>query len=126
MGTTYSLTREPVGTAPIAAPATPISDSPGSTSLAELLVEVGSTIDALPSSRFGAVGPQIAAVTAHLVDGTHEAGADGGLFTPSRETVTTLSLRTLGRLAGRTAGHEVRIAGPRAQRIRDLIADLAA
>lgn len=125
MGTTYSLTREPVGTAPIDITA-PLSDSPGSASLAELLVEVGMTIDALPSSRIDEASPQIAAVTAHLVDGTHDAGADGGLFTPSRETVTTLSLRALGRLATRTAGREVRIAAPRAQRIRDLVADLAA
>ena len=124
MGTTYSLTRQPVGTAPI--DSTPLSDSPGSVSLAELLTEVGMSIDALPSSRIGEVSTQIAAVTAHLVDGAHEAGADGGLFTPSGETVTTLSLRTLGRLATRTAGREVRIPAPRAQRIRDLVADLAA
>jgi hypothetical protein len=124
MGTTYSLTRQPVGTAAI--DPTPLSDSPGSVSLAELLVEVGATIDALPSSRISEASPTIAAVTAHLVDGAHEAGADGGQFTPSRETVTTLSLRTLGRLATRTAGHEVRLDQARARRIRDLVADLAA
>lgn len=124
MGTTYTTTREPVGTADI--DTTPISDSPGSASLAELLAEVGMTIDALPTSRIGQVSTQIAAVAAHLVDGTHEAGADGGKFTPSRETVTTLSLRTLGRLATRTAGHEIRLAPARAQRVRDLVAELAA
>jgi len=124
MGTTYSLTREPVGTAPI--DTTTLSASPGPTSLAELLAEVGMTIDALPSSRIGEVSTQIAAVTAHLVDGAHEAGADGGAFTPSRETVTTLSLRALGRLATRTAGHEVQLAPARVQRVRDLVAELAA
>jgi len=124
MGTTYELTREPVGTAPI--DTTPRSDSPGSTSLAELLAEVGMTIDALPTSRIDEVGTQIAAITAHLVDGAHEAGADAGPFTPSRETVPTLSLRALGRLATRTAGHEVRLFPARAQRVRDLVADLAA
>jgi hypothetical protein len=124
MGTTYSPTRTPVGTAPI--DVTPFSDSPGSTSLAELLAEVGMTIDALSTSQIAQVSPQIAAVTAHLVDGAQEAGADGGVFTPSRETVTTLSLRTLGRLATRTAGHEFRLAPARAQRVRDLVAELAA
>ena len=124
MGTTYQPTRTPVGTAPI--DLTPLSDSPGSTSLAELLAEVGMTIEALPTSRIGQVSPQIAAVTAHLVDGAHEAGADGGAFTPSRETVTTLSLRALGRLATRTAGHEINLAPARVQRVRDLVAELAA
>jgi hypothetical protein len=124
MGTTYSTTRKPVGTAPI--DTAPLSDSPGSTSLAELLAEVGMTIDALPTNRIGQVSTQIAAVTAHLVDGAHEAGADGGTFIPSRETVTTVSLRTLGRLATRTAGHEVQLASARAQRVRDLVAEIAA
>jgi hypothetical protein len=124
MGTTFSLTREPVGTAPI--DTTLRSDSPGSTSLAELLAEVGLTIDALSTNRIGEVSPQIAAITAHLVDGAHEAGADGGKFTPSRETITTLSLRTLGRLATRTAGQEVSLPSARVQRVRDLVAELAA
>jgi hypothetical protein len=124
MGTTYSLTRGTVGTAPIAT--APLSASPGSTSLAELLAEVGTTIDALPTSRIGQVSAQIAAVTAHLVDGAHEAGADGGVFTPSRETVTTLSLRALGRLAARNAGHDVLLPQARVERVRDLVAELAA
>jgi hypothetical protein len=105
---------------------TPLSDAAGSASLADLLAEAGTTIDALPTTRIGQVSPQIAAVTAHLVDGAHEAGADGGVFIPSGETVTALSLRTLGRLAARTAGHEFRLAPTRAQRIRDLVAELAA
>jgi hypothetical protein len=125
MGTTYSLIREPASAMPIDT-TTSHSDSPGSASLAELLAEVGMTIDALTTNRITQVSPQIAAVTANLVDGAHEAGADGGLFTPSRETVTTLSLRALGRLATRTAGSEIRLAPARAQRVRDLVAEIAA
>ena len=125
MGITYSsTTREPVGTASIVT--TLHSDSPGSASLAELLAEVGMTIDALPTSRIGEVSPQIAAVTANLVDGAHEAGADGGVFVPHGGTGTTLSLRALGRLATRTAGHEIRLAPARAQRVRELVSELAA
>ena len=124
MGTTFSLTREPVGTASIET--APQATSPGSTSLAELLTEVGASIDALPSSRIELVSGQIAAVTAHLIDGTHEAGADGGRFTPSRESAATLSLRALGRLATRTAGQDIALNPDRVQRVRDLVAELAA
>jgi len=124
MGTTYELTREPVGTAAI--DTTLRSDSPGSTSLAELLAEVGMTIDALPTSRIDEVGTQLAAITAHLVDGAHEAGAEAASFTPSRETAPTVSQRVLGRLSTRTAGQEFQLFPTRAQRVRDLVADLAA
>jgi hypothetical protein len=123
MGITYSITREPVGTAPIP---TPLSDSTGSTSLAELLVEVGLTIEALPADRIETASAQLAAITAHLVDGAHEAGADGGLFTPSRQTISTLSLRTLGRLAARTISQDVPLQPVRVARIRTLLATLAA
>jgi len=125
MGTTYSLTREPVSTAPVDT-TTSHSDSPGSTSLAELLAEVGMTIDALPTNRITQISPQIAALTAHLVDGAHEAGAEGGVFTPARDTAAVLSLRALGRLATRTAGSEIRLASARAQRVRDLVDEIAA
>jgi hypothetical protein len=97
-----------------------------SPSLGELLAEVGMTIDALPTSRIGRVSPQIAAVAADLMDGAHEAGVDAGRFTPTGETMTTVSLRTLGRLATRTAGHEVPLTPARVQRVRDLVAELAA
>lgn len=124
MSTTYPVAHELHDVATI--DTAPLSASTGFASLADLLAEVGTAIDALPSSQVNEASTGIAAVTANLVDGAHEAGADGGLFTPSRETTTTVSLRTLGRLATRTAGREVQLAPARAQRIRDLIADLTA
>lgn len=124
MSTTYPVARELDAAAAI--DTTPARAATGSISLAELLAEVGMAIDALPSSQVNEVSPRIAVVTANLVDGAHEAGADGGLFTPSRETTSTVSLRALGRLATRTAGREVQLAPARAQQIRDLIAELAA
>ena len=123
MGTTF-ITREPVGTAPIATQPSSSSVSPGPTSLAELLAEAGLAIDALPTARIDSAAGEIAAITAHLMDGARAAGADGGEFTPSRATAGTLSLRALGRLATRTAGQDVPLDAVRADRIRGLIAAL--
>jgi hypothetical protein len=123
MGTTF-ITREPVGTAPIATQPNSTSVSPGPTSLAELLAEAGLAIDALPTTRLDAVSGQIAAITAHLMDGARAAGADGGEFTPSRTTPGLLSLRALGRLSTRTVGQDVPLDAVRADRIRGLIAAL--
>jgi hypothetical protein len=140
MSTTYII-REPVDAAPIAARSTSrLSDSPGSTSLAELLAEVGMAIEALPTTLITSRSAGIAALTAHLVDGARAASANGDVdggrgrsvsggrsgagFTPSRETPATLSLRTLGRLATRTAGHDVQLDATRATRVRTLLTEL--
>jgi hypothetical protein len=116
---TYSITQVPFG-------ATRLRESIGATSLADLLAEVGRTVDALPANVIEQSSVQLAAITAHLVDGAHQVGADGGLFTPSRDTNSTLSLRTLGRLATRTAGHDVQLDSIRVERVRSLLAELGA
>lgn len=124
MGTT--LTREPLSTASIGTPLGSVAPGTASLSLADLLADAGTAIDALPADRIEQASAQIAAITSHLVDGAREAGAGDGSFAPSRETATVLSLRALGRLAARTAGHDVRLDASRARRIRDLVGALAA
>ena len=123
MSTATPLTRTSPTTAPSPAvdnarPAAPVG-------LADLLAEVGTVVEALPGDRIDALSAPLAALTAHLVDGARVAGASVG-FTPSRDTSSTLSLRTLGRLAAGTAGSTYPVDAVRAQRVRDLTARLAA
>jgi hypothetical protein len=116
MSTAYSTTRE------LARPSAPVptaNGTLGSTSLADLLEAAGAAIDALPTGGLETRSAHLAALAAHLVDGANEAG--GGLFVPTGGTAPILSLRALGRLAARTAGHEIVLRPGRASRIRTLI-----
>jgi hypothetical protein len=101
--------------APVTAPA-----ASATVGLADLLAEVGTTIEALPSDQL--VPATLATLTAHLVD-----GAGSPLtFAPERTTPAIVSLRALGVLAARTAGTEVSFPAARAAKVRTLLADLAA
>src|SRR4051812_42188554 len=121
MSTTTSLTRTSSPTAP--SPAVDRARPGDPVGLGDLLAEVGTVVEALPGDRIEALSAPLAALTAHLVDGARVAGAHAA-FAPSRETPSTLSLRTLGRLAAGTAGSYYAVDAVRAQRVRDLTARL--
>jgi hypothetical protein len=116
MTTTFPLSPEVLGRA-----ATP---APTGASLAVLLTEVGTATDTLPPEHLDRLAVKLAALASHLVDGARDAGAPATGFTPSGVTPAVLSLRTLGRLAARTAGGDYRLDAVRTRRIRDLLGEL--